>query len=161
MKRKKLVLVALISKTGLVSASPMDNPDKPEQYVISVRVRQGDQLGTREARTIKVLSEATLLTQAGREATFVSDAKPVCGALEEFVGTRLKVTPEALEGEKVRLKLVLEYSELLESGEDIARFRTDRALYFGTIVPGEVSKLKWGKPSERMWVDLSIHDAGQ
>jgi hypothetical protein len=54
------------------------------------------------------------------------------------------------------LKLSVEHSVLLESGEETARLRTDRALYTKIVKPEEVLRTVWGRPSDKMWVELSV-----
>jgi hypothetical protein len=160
MNRWKQMLIAAALVVCLCSSTAQGTSGNPEQYQINVSVLQGDPHGSREAGTLKVLAEPTLVTRVGQEASYLSGGKaPVDGESVEF-GNKLRVFVEAV-GEAVRLKLSLEHTVLLESGEGTTRLRTDRALYTKMVKPGEVLTLGWGRPSERMWVEVSVNKLGE
>ncbi len=157
MNRRTLSAIALTAVACLGLASAKGTPEAPMRFQINVSLRQGNPGGSREAGTLKVLAEPVLVARDGQEVTDFSGGEVDLDGQIVEIGHRLRATPEAVDN-GIRLRLDLEHAELLESGDDTARLRTDRAFYTRTVTPGEVLTLGWGKPSERTWVELSVRE---
>jgi hypothetical protein len=160
MNRGKPVLIAMAVVACLGLSSTTGTAGNPERYLINVSVRQGDPHGSRAAGTLKVLAEPTLVTRAGHEASYSSGGTAQVDGESVELGNKLRVFADAA-AEGVRVKLSLEHTVLLEAAEATTRLRTDRALYSRKVKPGEVLKLDWGRPSEQMWVELSVEILGE
>jgi hypothetical protein len=123
MNRWKLIPVAVALMAWIGSPSAKGAAGKPERYRIDVSLRQGDPDGSREAGTLKVLAEPTLVTRNGQEASYVSGGEAPVGGAFVPLGATLRAIPVG--------------------------------------VDGEVLSLNWGKPPERMWVELSVREFGE
>jgi hypothetical protein len=130
------------------------------QYLISVSVRQGDAQGARQTGSLRVLAEPTLVAQVGQEARYSSGGVPTGQGAAVEPGNELRVLVEEVD-HAVRLRLFLEHTVLLESTEDTARLRTDRVVCTKAVKPGHLLKFDWGRPSEHMWVELTVEKLGR
>src|SRR5947209_6292935 len=154
----RLVVVALCLVFGAARVSTGDAPKKT-QYLIDVLLFEGDPLGSREAGTLKIVAEPRQVTTEKRESSFHSGGIVKLDGDEVPFGVDVKLTPERGEEGTIRLKIVLEYTELLSHSEDSVQLQSDRARFVRTVKPGEVLRLPFGKPADhRRWVELTVRE---
>jgi hypothetical protein len=92
------VLVCVLVSPWFHGALKVEGPAK--NFVIDVRVCQGDPLGSREAGTIRYLAEPRAVTRSGRPATFLAGGHtPIYGTggkvVFEPTGVQAEVLPVA------------------------------------------------------------------
>jgi hypothetical protein len=160
MRRWLLPVAVLALAAGVTGSSRGDpHPEPAPQFQIDFAVMQGDPLGSREARTLKVLAEPKLITREKRPAAFLTGGQVFSAGEFVDVGHKLTVVAERAAGGAIRLNVVLEHTELEDQTEDSASFRASQNRYTRTVKPGEVVKLRWDKPAERQtWVELSVRE---
>jgi hypothetical protein len=142
-----------------VSVSRGSEPP-PRQIQISLTMKQGDPLGSREEGTLKVLAEPRLVTLERQPGSFLSGGEVRIGGEMVHVGKLVKVTAEKVADGRLLLGVVLEHTDLSDRREDSAQFQTSRAIYSRTVKPGEVLRLRWGKntPGPQTWAELSVRE---
>src|SRR5437016_4879326 len=121
-KMRKMSLAVLA--VGIVTAgNPMaGEPKSDKQVMISVRLCEGDPLGSREEGTLKVQAEPRLITLDNQSCSFLR-----CGEMAipdgpdnvQFLehGLRVDCKPQVLKDGKIRLDIAVTNSKL-ETAED-------------------------------------------
>src|SRR5882757_7047674 len=86
---------------GVASPAAEPSPLSAKPVICQARLLQGSPSGSIERGTIRVLSEPTLTTLEGREATFqIGDQLVSQSKGEVFFGPLLKVNPKKRENDK-------------------------------------------------------------
>src|SRR4051794_28591007 len=126
--RSLFPLVAIL----LICGNPTPAEDRganPRQLMISVRLCEGDPLGSREAGTLKVLAEPKLITIENRPGSFVVGghfAVPAGVGNVQYIptGLRVETTAVILKDDKARLDVTLSFSEAQERTENHFQVQT-------------------------------------
>jgi hypothetical protein len=158
-----LVFPALLLVAGQPAAGGEKQPPA-RQLQINLVMFEGDPLGSREARTLKVVAEPRLIVLENRPFTFMSGGEsPVNdGDSVEFVpfGRAITGKASAVKGGKVRLDITLSETSPAEGTEERLQFHTRSTRTIATVRLGEVVKLRWGKggSDKQAWVELTVEE---
>lgn len=165
MKKMTLSLIAVtfLLSGDLSGAKPEQQPGN-RQLMFKVRVLEGDPLGSREAGTIKVLTEPTVVTTENRPFSLVAGGEVPFNDLEGSIqwiekGLKMKGKPGIVEDGKVRLDLTLSHTVVEHRSDDRLQLSTTETRVISTVKLGEVSRFRVGKtdskPDQQHWVEIT------
>jgi hypothetical protein len=160
MKQCSLLIAVTLLVAVAATVTRGTEPPPPRQIQIGCVLKQGDPLGSREEGTLKVIGEPKLVTLENREASFLSGGEVmVAGELVPF-GREIRFLPQRAEGGRVKLRVVLEHTEVVENRENSLRTQTSRSLHVRTVKFGEVLRLRWDNNASgpQTWAEVSVHD---
>ena len=150
--------VVIFWGAAALAAGPLPPIGRP--VICQARLLQGSPSGSIERGTIRVLSEPTLTTLEGREATvqiggtLISQSKG-----EVFFGTLLKVTPKKLINDKCEAVLDLEVSEpIKKKGDDIVAVSGNTVRASGLFplgVPTTIAIRDMGNGTQ-LWLEVTF-----
>jgi hypothetical protein len=154
-----LVFVAAMI-VGTHAAAAEDNPPPPKLLQFTVRIFEGDPLGSPKAGTLTLLADARLTTLENRSASVATGgeilvrdvAKPV------EIGLRLDLNPRVVKDGKVCVDLTMSHTAVGEKTNDRTQFHTHTTRTITTIKLGEVVKVRWsdGGADKKSWAELSV-----
>ena len=120
---------------------------------------QGDPRGSLKAGTIKCLAEAALQTDEN-EASYVSGSEHERAGATVFVGLRIRAVVRPADQQRVHLKLKVERSDLTAPTGERALIQTDQVLFNERVTLDSKTKLTFGAPSDRPWVEVVVTEGG-
>ena len=142
----------------VAAAVPLDAAaTAPKQYRIRMEIKRGDPRGSQEAGTIKVLVHPNVFTLEKQPATFISGGQILVG--DDFipVGLSVRVAVEALQGDKIQLKLVTQISHV-EQGDEGPWLLSTKTAYTRTMRLGESIRVQISKGggTDQTWAVLTV-----
>lgn len=166
MKKMTLSLIAVtFLLSGDLSGAKPEKQTRVRQVLFHVRVLEGDPLGSREAGTIKVLAEPTIVTTENREfsvnmingvTVINTDVEPI-DSVE--TGLKIKGNPGKVVDGHFRLDLSVSYTTFDAQVENTTEFTTVGKRIIKTIKLSEMYRFRIGQKNshstERVWMELS------
>jgi hypothetical protein len=142
-----------------------NEPAPERQFLLHMRVSEGDPLGSREAGTLKVLAEPNVVALAGHPFSVLSGGEITITdhdgtKIPQFFGLKVEGKAGAVDDGKVRLDLTLSNTTVREQTEQRVQIHTESMRTIATVRLGEVVKFHWGKAdSDRQaWMELSVEE---
>lgn len=133
----------------------------PRGYGIEARVCQGDPLGSVEDGDVKVLGSVSGGTVPNSGGWFrlvqsrVLDIDDVQVAVGYSMRTDFGPAPDG----KIRLRLTLAHTGVLEDGPQETVARTSYRRHDRLVKAGETVRLRWGKSADRdTWLELTVRE---
>jgi len=157
-----LIAVTCLLPGDLWGAEP-EKPAGTRQLMFHVRVLEGDPLGSREAGTIKLLAEPTMITTENRPFTLMTGGEVpfIAEGDVEWVlkGLKMNGKPGIAKDGKVRLVLTLTHTVVEHQSEDLLQLSTTETRVISTVKLGEVTRFRFGKtdskPDQQHWVEIT------
>jgi hypothetical protein len=161
MGKGRVVLAGALGLALLGTAGAAATARKGRQFQIDLRLLRGDPRGSPEQGTAEVLTRPTLQMLEKQEGrVFVGQEVRVAGAVLE-VGNSFRAVAESAAGGKVRLRVTVEMSEVIENPATRmpAAVRTERATFTREVKPGEKLRVRLGKRAgKETWVELRARE---
>jgi hypothetical protein len=151
---------AVVLLTLAAGVGRSEGPKTYRQYHIEATWLRGDPLGSQEAGTIECLSRPTIMTVEGQAAVArIGQERQIDGEKVD-IGFEVGVTPRQVKG-GIELNLVLAHTEVVQESENTLLTQSTKSRYIRTVKPGEVLRLRVGKPGEKQtWVELKARVVG-
>jgi Flp pilus assembly secretin CpaC len=147
------------------SSAGGDKASSGKKFLFSLRVLEGDPLGSVEAGTLKILAEPNIVTLDGRSFSFRSGGEltvPDGPKAIEFVefGRKIEGKPSAAKDGKIRLDITLSNTTIGKKSKDRIELNTESTRTITTVKRGEIVKLRWGKgkADKQTWAELSVQE---
>jgi hypothetical protein len=160
MENGRLVLAGLVGLALLGPAGAADPSAKGRQIQIELRLLRGDPLGSPEQGTAKVLTRPTLQMLEKQEGrVFTGQRVRVAGEMRG-VGNGFRAVAESAAGGKLRLRVTVELSRVVEdptTGQPAVR--TELAHFTREAKPGEMLRVRVGKRAgKETWVEMRARE---
>src|SRR5262249_55180467 len=138
----------------LVGPALADQPAKEKKFLFNLLLSRGDPLGSREAGTIEDLSRPTMTANEKQQSwTWIVQQVMVAGKSVD-VGPKMEVFAESTPSGKIRVRVAVEVTEVLENGETQSSIHTERSLHVREVKAGELVRLRVGKRSKQQtWLE--------
>ncbi len=154
-----LVFVAAMI-VGNQGAAAEVKPLPPKQLQFTVRIFEGDPLGSPQAGTLKVLADTRVTTIENRPMSVVSGQEILVPDVRKPVqlGRMLEVIPGLVKDGMLCLDMTLSSTTAGEKKNGRAQFHAQTTRTITTIKLGEVLKVRWGDggAAKQSWVELSV-----
>lgn len=159
------VLVCVLVAPWVHGALKVEVPAK--EFLIDVRVCQGDPLGSREAGTIRYLAEPKVVTRSGRPAFFMAGGHtPINGAggklVFEETGVRTEILPIAYSNGVVwaEVSTTLRAVSVGLGNAEMPGFTEQTRRESRVVSPGETFRIRVAadSPASQTWVEVTIRD---
>lgn len=142
----------------------LDALSKQKQYVIEVRVCQGDPLG--DQRDIDVLARPTLMVPDGQPG-LVNIGRTLArldpDTEDDFAGISLSCCARGVKDGNIRLEFSLRIAELVSETKDFREMRSWSARGRREVRHGETTRLrlKSASASDQTWVEATVREVAQ
>ena len=162
MGKGSLVLAGVLGLAVLGPAGAAEPGVKVPQFVIDLRLLQGDPRGSPEKGTAEVLTQPSIRVAENQEGrVFVGQRVTVDGKGRD-VGFSFRVVAVLAAGGKVRLRVTVEATEAVENPAyrmPAVRTVVERTTFTREAKPGEALRVRVGRrgPKET-WVELRAQE---
>lgn len=134
-----------------------------KQLRISLRLLEGDPLGSVEAGTVEILSQPQIITLEKQEASMSNGQEILVpsddgrGEVAQY-GVKIAVKPGVVKDGKVRLDITASHSTLESQSKERIEIRTDEARAITTVRLGKVVKVRMdrGDGKRQKWVEVTV-----
>lgn len=156
----RVVACAAAAWLTLVGPAAADDPaPKPRVFYFDLALKRGDPLGHPRDGTVEILTRPQVMTAEKQEARVLIGQSFFVGGDYLDVGSTIAILPEATAAGKLRLRLTVELSELVASGDDHATVRADRYLCVREVAAGELVRIRLGpRVKTETWLELTARE---
>jgi hypothetical protein len=154
----RLVLAAAVGLALLGTAGAAGPAPKERQYQIDLRLLQGDPLGSPEKGTAEVLTQPALQVAENQEGMVFIGQRVTADGKRLDAGCSFRVVAASAAGGKVRLRVTVEATEVVENPADrqpAVRTVVERTTFTREAKPGETLRVRVGQRGRKeTWVEL-------
>jgi hypothetical protein len=158
----RLVLAAGVGLALLGTAGAAGPAAKERQFWIDLRLLQGDRHGSPEKRTAEVLTRPALQVAENQEGMVFTGQRVTVDGKRLDVGNSFRVTAASAAGGKVRLRVTVEATEVVENPADrqqVVRPVVERTTFTREAKPGETLRVRVGQRGKKeTWVELRTRE---
>jgi hypothetical protein len=129
-------------------------------YEIKCALYQGDPKGTPAGGTQKLVAAPNIVAKSGERTGLIVGGEVLIGDRFLPVGREIVITPAAVNGNAVRVRVVFKLHTLAGGGTDAPQVTTTSEETTATIQFGGTVRVEIGKdPKDRQWVDVTVRAA--
>jgi hypothetical protein len=161
---RNIIVAMAVALAGLGSVLSAE-PARTKQYVIEIRVCQGDPLGSKAEGNLEILSHPTIGTVEGEAAQCMIGQKlaGVDANDPDFAGIAINVRPVGQKDGAVRLAIGCKVSDVVEQSEFHMETRVLSARRILDVRVGETFKMriKGQSATDQTWLEGKVKESKQ